>query len=29
LNFVAKLSIKKEFRDNFMYKNAKKLYKIS
>lgn len=29
LNFVAKLNIKKEFRDNFMYKNAKQLFKIS
>lgn len=29
LNFVAKLKIKQEFRDNFMYKNAKELFKIS
>ena len=29
LNFVAKLKIKKEFRDGFMFKNAKKLFKIS
>jgi uncharacterized protein len=29
LNFVSKLTIKKEFRDNFMYKNAKDLFKIS
>lgn len=28
LNFVAKLSIKKEFRDTFMYKNAKKLFNV-
>jgi predicted TIM-barrel fold metal-dependent hydrolase len=28
LNFVAKLTIKKEFRDNLMYKNAKELFKI-
>lgn len=28
LNFVAKLKIKKEFRDKFMYKNAKELFKI-
>ena len=28
LNFVAKLKIKKEFRDLFMYKNAKNLFKI-
>jgi hypothetical protein len=29
LNFVAKLKIKQEFRDNFMHKNAKELFKIS
>jgi predicted TIM-barrel fold metal-dependent hydrolase len=29
LNFVAKLTIKKEYRENFMYKNAKNLFKIS
>ena len=29
LNFVAKLKIKQEFRDNFMFKNAKELFKIS
>ncbi len=29
LNFVAKLKIKKEFRDLLMYKNAKELFKIS
>ncbi|MDH5463261.1 MAG: amidohydrolase family protein [Nitrosopumilus sp.] len=29
LNFVAKLTIKKEFRDYLMYKNAKKLFNIS
>lgn len=29
LNFVAKLKIKSEFRDMFMYGNAKKLFKIS
>lgn len=29
LNFVAKLNIKQEFRDLFMYKNAKNLFKIS
>lgn len=29
LNFVSKLNIKKEFRDNFMFKNAKKLFNIS
>ncbi|WP_371505011.1 amidohydrolase family protein [Nitrosopumilus adriaticus] len=29
LNFVAKLNIKKPFRDNFMYKNSKELFKIS
>jgi hypothetical protein len=29
LNFVAKLRIKKEYRDAFMYKNAKELFKIS
>ncbi|HET8720190.1 MAG TPA: amidohydrolase family protein, partial [Candidatus Nitrosotenuis sp.] len=28
LNFVAKLKIKKEFRDLLMFKNAKKLFKI-
>lgn len=28
LNFVAKLKLKAEFRDMFMYKNAKKLFKI-
>jgi len=29
LNFVAKLRMKREFRDLLMYKNAKKLFKIS
>ncbi|WP_048097039.1 amidohydrolase family protein [Candidatus Nitrosarchaeum limnium] len=29
LSFVAKLNIKKEFRDKFMYQNAKDLFKIS
>jgi len=29
LNFVAKLTIKKEFRDNLMYKNAQRLFNIS
>ena len=29
LNFVAKLKIKNEYRDRFMYKNAKELFKIS
>ena len=29
LNFVAKLNIKREYRDTFMYKNAKELFKIS
>ena len=29
LNFVAKLRIKREFRDLFMFQNAKDLFKIS